>query len=136
MTKLKNIHPGEVLLEEFLAPMAISQNALARAIAVPPRRINEIVLGKRTISADTALRLARFFGTSEQFWMELQADYDLEEARKQLGRKIDAIYLKQVQEGKEVEVTVRGKVIARLVPEAAKSDRAKKSSLNFARPQR
>lgn len=91
MTKLKNIHPGEVLLEEFLAPMAISQNALARAIAVPPRRINEIVLGKRAISADTALRLARFFGTSEQFWMGLQADYDLEEARKQLGRKIDAI---------------------------------------------
>ena len=91
MTKLKNIHPGEVLLEEFLAPMAISQNALARAIAVPPRRINEIVLGKRTISADTALRLARFFGTSEQFWMGLQADYYLEEARKQLGRKIDAI---------------------------------------------
>ncbi len=91
MTKLKNIHPGEVLLEEFLTPMEISQNALARAIAVPPRRINEIVLGKRAITADTALRLARFFGTSEQFWMGLQADYDLEEARKQLGRKIDAI---------------------------------------------
>ena len=91
MTKLKNIHPGEVLLEEFLAPMEISQNALARAIAVPPRRINEIVLAKRAITADTALRLARYFGTSEQFWMGLQADYDLEEARKQLGRKIDAI---------------------------------------------
>ena len=91
MTKLKNIHPGEVLLEEFLTPMEISQNALARAIAVPPRRINEIVLGKRAITADTALRLARFFGTSEQFWMGLQADYDLEEARKQLGRKIEAI---------------------------------------------
>ena len=91
MTKLKNIHSGEVLLEEFLAPMEISQNALARAIAVPPRRINEIVLAKRAITADTALRLARYFGTSEQFWMGLQADYDLEEARKQLGRKIDAI---------------------------------------------
>ena len=91
MTKLKNIHPGEVLLEEFLARMEISQNALARAIAVPPRRINEIVLAKRAITADTALRLARYFGTSEQFWMGLQADYDLEEARKQLGRKIDAI---------------------------------------------
>ena len=91
MTKLKNIHPGEILLEEFLTPMEISQNALARAVAVPPRRINEIVLGKRAITADTALRLARFFGTSEQFWMGLQADYDLEEARKQLGRKIDAI---------------------------------------------
>jgi addiction module HigA family antidote len=91
MTKLKNIHPGEILLEEFLVPMDISQNALARGIAVPPRRINEIVLGKRAISADTALRLARYFGTSEQFWMGVQSDYDLEEARKQLGRKIDAI---------------------------------------------
>jgi addiction module HigA family antidote len=79
---LPNIHPGEVLLEEFLKPMDISQNALARAIGVPPRRINEIVLGKRSISADTALRLARAFATSEQFWMGLQADYDLEEARK------------------------------------------------------
>ena len=91
MAKLKNIHPGEILLEEFLIPMNVSQNALARGIAVPPRRINEIVLGKRAISADTALRLARYFGTSEQFWMGLQSDYDLEEARKQLGRKIDAI---------------------------------------------
>lgn len=78
---LPNVHPGEVLLEEFLKPMGISQNALARAIDVPPRRINEIVLGKRAISADTALRLARALGTSEQFWMGLQADYDLEEAR-------------------------------------------------------
>jgi len=79
---IPNIHPGEVLLEEFLKPMDVSQNALARAIGVPPRRINEIVLGKRSISADTALRLARAFGTSEQFWMGLQSDYDLEEARK------------------------------------------------------
>jgi addiction module HigA family antidote len=91
MAKLKNIHPGEVLLEEFLAPMNLSQNALARAIAVPPRRINEIVLGKRAITADTALRLARYFGTSEQLWMGLQSDYDLEEARRQLGRKIERI---------------------------------------------
>ena len=91
MTKLRNIHPGEILLEEFLVPMDISQNALARGIAVPPRRINEIVLGKRAISADTALRLARYFGISEQFWMGLQSDYDLEEARKHLGRKIDTI---------------------------------------------
>ena len=82
MAALKNIHPGEVLLEEFLLPMGISQNALARAVGVPPRRINEIVLGKRGISADTALRLARAFGTSEAFWMGLQADYDLEETRK------------------------------------------------------
>jgi antitoxin HigA-1 len=91
MAKLKNIHPGEILLEEFLVPMDISQNALARGIAVPPRRVNEIVLGKRAITADTALRLARYFGTSEQFWMGLQSDFDLEEARKQLGRKIEAI---------------------------------------------
>ena len=82
MKTLPNIHPGEVLLEEFLLPMGVSQNALARAMAVPPRRINEIVLGKRGISADTALRLAQAFGTSERFWMGLQADYDLEEARR------------------------------------------------------
>ena len=78
MAKLKNIHPGEILLEEFLIPMGVSQNALARAIGVPPRRINEIVLGKRGITADTALRLSRAFGTSEGFWIGLQADYDLE----------------------------------------------------------
>jgi len=79
--KLRNIHPGEVLQAEFLAPMGISQNALARATGVPPRRINEIVLRKRAITADTALRLAAFFGTSEAFWMGLQADYDVEESR-------------------------------------------------------
>ncbi len=79
--RLPNVHPGEVLLEEFLKPMELSQNALARATDVPPRRINEIVLGKRAITADTAIRLARAFGTSEQFWMGLQTDYDLEEAR-------------------------------------------------------
>ena len=88
MKRLRNIHPGEVLLEEFLKPMNLSQNALGRAIDVPPRRINEIVLGKRGITADTAIRLARHFGTSEQFWMGLQADYDLEEARK--GMKLVA----------------------------------------------
>lgn len=82
MKRLRNIHPGEVLLEEFLKPMDLSQNAIARAIGVPPRRINEIVLGKRGITADTAIRLAKHFGTSEQFWMGLQADYDLEEARR------------------------------------------------------
>jgi antitoxin HigA-1 len=91
MARLKNVHPGEVLLEEFLLPMNLSQNGLARALGVPPRRINEIALGKRAITADTALRLAKFFGTSEQFWMGLQADFDLEEARKQLGRRIDSI---------------------------------------------
>ena len=91
MAKLKNVHPGEVLLEEFIVPMNLSQNAVARAVSVPPRRINEIVLGKRAVTADTALRLARYFGTSEQFWMGLQADYDLEEARKGLGRQIASI---------------------------------------------
>jgi addiction module HigA family antidote len=86
MKKLRNIHPGEVLNEEFLKPMGISQNLLAREIDVPPRRINEIVLGKRGITADTAIRLASHFGNSEQFWMALQADYDLEEARKAFRR--------------------------------------------------
>ncbi len=81
MKKLPNIHPGEVLLEEFLKPLEISQNKLARAMGVPPRRINEIVHGKRAVSADTAIRLACALGTSEQFWMGLQADHDLEQAR-------------------------------------------------------
>lgn len=76
--KLKPIHPGEVLLEEFLRPMGLSQNRVALDIGVPARRINEIVLGKRRITADTALRLARFFGTSPQFWLGLQMDYDLD----------------------------------------------------------
>lgn len=94
MKKLPNIHPGEVLLAEFLAPLGISQNALARAADVPPRRINEIVLGKRSITADTAVRLAAALGTSERFWLGLQADFDLEEARHAMGtavRKIERI---------------------------------------------
>jgi len=81
MNKLPNIHPGEILLEEFLRPMDISQNRLARALGVSPRRVNEIVHGKRAITADTAIRLARALGTSEAFWMGLQADHDLEQAR-------------------------------------------------------
>ena len=85
MKTLPNIHPGEVILKEFLKPMGISQSALARATGVPPRRINAVVLGKRGISADTAIRLARAFGVSERFWLGLQADYDLEEARHALG---------------------------------------------------
>jgi addiction module HigA family antidote len=94
MKTLPNIHPGEVLLEEFLTPLGISQNALARAAGVPPRRINEIVLGKRSVSADSAIRLAAALGTSERFWLGLQADYDLEQARRALGaqaRKIERI---------------------------------------------
>ena len=89
--KLPNIHPGEVLFEEFLVPMEISQNKIARDIGVPPRRINEIVHGKRSVTADTAVRLAKYFGVSEQFWMGLQADYDLEEARLALGNKLNRI---------------------------------------------
>ncbi len=91
MKSLANIHPGEILLEEFLQPMGISQNAVARAMGVPPRRINEIVHGKRSITADTALRLAGALGTSEQFWMGLQADYDLEEARKRARKELTKI---------------------------------------------
>ena len=91
MAKLKNVHPGEVLLEEFLVPMNLSQNALARAVGVPPRRINEIVLGKRAITADTVLRLAKTFGTSEGFWMGLQADYDLEEARTAIAKELTRV---------------------------------------------
>ena len=91
MNKLPNIHPGEILMEEFLDPMGISQNRLARAMGVPPRRINEIVHGKRAVTADTALRLARALGTTEQFWMGLQADYDLEEARKSSVKELKKI---------------------------------------------
>lgn len=85
------VTPGEVLLEEFLNPKGISQYRLARAIGVPPRRINEIVLGKRRITADTALRLGRYFGMSEQFWINLQSHCDLEIARDTLGSALDAI---------------------------------------------
>lgn len=91
MKTLPNIHPGEVLLEEFLRPLGISQNRLARAMGISPRRINEIVQGQRAITADTALRLARALGTSEQFWMGLQTDYDLEEARKAVRGELKKI---------------------------------------------
>jgi addiction module HigA family antidote len=89
--KLKNIHPGEILLEEFLIPMNISQNQLARDMGVPPRLINEIVHGKRGITADTDLRLSRALGTSEGFWLGLQADYDLEERRHLIGKALNHI---------------------------------------------
>ena len=87
--KLNPVHPGEVLLEEFLKPMGLCQNRLSLEIGVHPRRINEIVLGKRRITADTALRLARYFGTSPQFWMGLQNDYDLDVAGDTLGDRLD-----------------------------------------------
>jgi addiction module HigA family antidote len=86
--KLKPIHPGEVLAEEFLKPNELSQNRLALALGVPARRINEIVLGKRSISANTALRLSEYFGNSPQFWMSLQMDYDLDLARISSGAEI------------------------------------------------
>jgi addiction module HigA family antidote len=86
--KLAPTHPGEVLLEEFLVPLGISQYRLAKDINVSPRRINEIVLGKRSITADTALRLARFFGTSDRFWLNLQTRYDLELQKDLLGGRL------------------------------------------------
>ena len=87
--KLKPIHPGEVLLEEFLKPMGLSQNRLALGMGVPARRINEIVLGKRRITADTALRLARYFDMSPQFWLGLQMDYDLDVAADTMAGRLE-----------------------------------------------
>lgn len=87
-TRLEPIHPGEILLEEFLRPLGISQYRLAKDTSVPPRRINEIVHGKRGISADTALRLAKYFGTSERFWLNLQTGYDLEVGRDRLAGRL------------------------------------------------
>lgn len=87
--KLAPVHAGEILLEEFLVPLGISQYRLAKDISVPPRRINEIVHGTRAISADTALRLARYFGTSERFWLNLQAQFDLDVERDRLGRRLN-----------------------------------------------
>jgi addiction module HigA family antidote len=88
---LRNPHPGEILLEEFLRPMQVSQNALARAIGVPPRRINEIVHGTRGITADTDLRLARYFGLSEGFFLQLQADHDLMRRRREISAELHRI---------------------------------------------
>ena len=91
MNTLTPIHPGEILMEEFLEPLQVSQNRLAVAIGVPPRRINEIVHGKRRITADTALRLARYFGTTDRFWLNLQTRYDLEIEKDNLGSTLDRI---------------------------------------------
>lgn len=88
-TKMAPVHPGEILLEEFLEPLDISQYRLAKDISVPARRINEIVHGTRSITADTALRLARYFGTSERFWLNLQARYDLEIEKDRLGKRLE-----------------------------------------------
>ena len=91
MKKLDPITPGEILLEEFLKPMCLSQTTLARAIGVSPRRINEVVLGKRAVTADTDLRLGRYFGVSDGFFLRLQADHDLMARRRQIGAKLKAI---------------------------------------------
>ncbi|BBN60271.1 HigA family addiction module antitoxin [Hydrogenovibrio marinus] len=91
MNRIDNIHPGEILLEEFLEPLQISQNKLAKVMKVPPRRINEIVHGKRSITADTAIRLGLALGTTAQFWTNLQAAYELEEASLAKGAEFVAI---------------------------------------------
>ena len=88
---LPNPHPGEILLEDFLKPMELSQSALARAVGVPPRRINEVVLGKRAVTAETDLLLARYFGISEGIFLGLQTDYDLEEAHRSMGDKLESV---------------------------------------------
>ncbi len=95
-TKMAPIHPGEILLEEFLEPMGISQYRVAKDTSVPPRRINEIVHGKRAITADTALRLSRYFGTSERFWLNLQTRYDLEVQKDRLGDRLEREVLERV----------------------------------------
>jgi addiction module HigA family antidote len=87
--KLAPIHPGEILFHEFLKPKGISQYRLAKDVSVPPRRINEIVHGSRAVTADTALRLARYFGTSDRFWLNLQARYDLEIEKDRLGGRLE-----------------------------------------------
>jgi antitoxin HigA-1 len=88
---LHNPHPGEILMEEFMRPMGLTQNGLARALGVPPRRINEIVQGKRAITADSDLRLARYFGISDGFFLGLQADFELLERRRKIGRQLKSI---------------------------------------------
>lgn len=89
ITKIPLVHPGEILMEEFLIPMGISQYRLSRDISVPPRRINEIVHGTRSVTADTALRLGRYFGVSPQFWLNLQSHFDLEKERDRLGDRLE-----------------------------------------------
>ncbi len=88
--RIPPVHPGEILLKDFLGPMGLSQYRLAKDTAMPPRRVNEIVHGKRSVTADTALRLARYFGTSAEFWLNLQSRYDLEMAAAALGRRLAA----------------------------------------------
>jgi addiction module HigA family antidote len=93
--KVAPIHPGEILLEEFLEPLGITQYRLAKDISVPGRRINEVVHGKRAITADTALRLSRYFGTSERFWLNLQSRFDLEVEKERLGERLEKEVLRR-----------------------------------------
>jgi addiction module HigA family antidote len=95
--KLPPIHPGEILLDEFLRPMGITQSRLARGISVSPRRIHDVVHGRRSITADTALRLSRYFGTSERFWLNLQTRYDLEVEKDRLGERLQAEVVEHAQ---------------------------------------
>ena len=97
MPVMPPIHPGEILLEEFLEPLGLSQYRLAKDISVPPRRINEIVHGQRTISADTALRLSRYFGITDRFWLNLQMRYDLELEKDRLGERLETEVLERVR---------------------------------------
>jgi antitoxin HigA-1 len=97
--KLAPIHPGEILSAEFLEPLKISQYRLAKDLSVPPRRVNEIVKGQRSISADTALRLSRYFGTSDRFWLNLQTRFDLEVAKDRLGDRLDREVVCHVSKG-------------------------------------
>ena len=124
--KIAPVHPGEVLLEEFLKPLGISQYRLAKDVHVPPRRINEIVLHKRSVSADTALRLARFFGTSEQFWLNLQSQYDLDSERDRLGGRLlaEVVPFKQVRTGQVRTGLASGKT----------SQRARRTATTHAAP--
>jgi addiction module HigA family antidote len=101
--KLAPVHPGEILLEEFMKPMGLSQTRLGRDLGVSPRRINEIVHGKRSVTADTALRLSRYFGTSAEFWLGLQADYDLDTAYDRLAERI-LLEVKVFSPGPEVDM--------------------------------
>src|SRR4051794_29324129 len=97
------VHPGEILLEEFLSPLGLSQYRLAKDTSLPPRRINEIVRGRRAITADTALRLARYFGTSERFWLNLQAHYDLEVEKERLGDRLEREVVARGKAGRQEE---------------------------------
>jgi len=110
--KLPPVHPGEVLLEEFLKPLDISQYRLAKSMSVPPRRVNEIVLGKRSVSADTALRLGRYFGTSEQFWLNLQSEYDLDVEKDRLGLRLETEVVQLVPSPQKISPPAKRRISA------------------------